>query len=74
MSDRGPTLKSIADAAASDRPHYFDDPRMDDLLALLLEIAEENCVLQDRLKSAEQIAPGTSKKNRRIRPFKRRSC
>lgn len=62
MSDRGPSLKSIADAAAAERPRYFDDPRIDDLLALLLEVAEENCVLQDRLKSAEQLSPGITEK------------
>lgn len=58
MSEREPSLASIADAAASERPRYFDDPRMDDLLTLLVEVAEENCVLQDRLKTAEQLSPG----------------
>lgn len=62
MKDQAPSLKSIADAAASERPRYFDDPRMDDLLALLLEVAEENCVLLDRLKSAEQLSPEIASK------------
>lgn len=53
MNERRPSLASIAAAAALDRPRYFEDPKVDDLLALLLEVAEENCVLVDRLKTAE---------------------
>lgn len=58
MSERSSSLKSIADTAEAERPKYFEDPRVDDLLAILLETAEENCVLQDRLKSAEKLSPG----------------
>lgn len=62
MTDRTPSLQSIARAATAERPRYFDDRRMDELLSLLLELAEENCVLRDRLQSAEQIMPGLGEK------------
>ncbi|MBO6505913.1 MAG: hypothetical protein JJ850_02530 [Kordiimonadaceae bacterium] len=62
MNERRPSLASIAAAAALDRPRYFEDPKVDDLLALLLEVAEENCVLVDRLKTAELLSPGLSNK------------
>lgn len=58
MADAPKSLKDIADAAALARPTYFDDPAMDGLLALLLELAEKNCVLRDRLKSAEALHEG----------------
>ncbi len=60
MSGTKPTLKSIADAASANRPRYFDDKTTDELLALLLELAEENCVLRDRLKTAETLHAGLS--------------
>lgn len=60
MSGHKPTLKSIADAATANRPLYFDDKTTDELLAILLELAEENCVLRDRLKSAEHLHAGLS--------------
>lgn len=68
MSEQSPSLKSIADAAEAERPKYFEDPRVDDLLAILLETAEENCVLQDRLKSAEKLSPGLSAEIDSYRP------
>lgn len=55
MSDKGPSLKDIANAAAADRPHYFDDPVIDDLLALMLELGEDICVLRDRLATAQEL-------------------
>lgn len=62
MNERRPSLASIAAATALDRPRYFEDPKVDDFLALLLEVAEENCVLVDRLKTAELLSPGLSNK------------
>ncbi len=58
MTSDSPSLKSIADAATAERLRYFDDPVTDDLLALVLEIAEENCVLRDRLATAKTLHPG----------------
>ena len=38
------------------RPNYFDDPEKDQLLALVLELAEEVCVQRDRLATSELLA------------------
>lgn len=56
------TLASIAKAAQEGRVTYFDNPAQDHLLDLILEIAEENCVLKDRLLTAAKIESGDPQK------------
>ena len=50
------SLKDIALRQQKDGPGFFDDPAQDRLLKLLLELAEEICVLRDRLATAEELA------------------
>ncbi len=61
MAKNEHTLKAIADAATQKRPRYFNDPATDELLAIVLELAEDNCVLRDRLQSAEAISTGINR-------------
>lgn len=58
MASDSRSLKTIANAATAEKPTYFDDSVSDDLLALLLEVAEENCVLRDRLATANTLHTG----------------
>ena len=51
-----PDLETIARRQQEGRPLYFDDPRQDRLLALLLELAEEVCVQRDRVATAQILA------------------
>ena len=50
------TIKDIAKEQQQNRPTYFDDPEKDRMVALVLELAEEVCVLNDRLATAERLA------------------
>lgn len=61
MSPLSPSLAEIAHKAMANRPRYFEEPLVDELLALLLEQAEQNCILRDRLATAETLQPGISK-------------
>ena len=58
MSPLSPSLAEIAHKATANRPKYFEEPLVDELLAVLLEQAEENCILRDRLATAETLQPG----------------
>ncbi len=49
------TLRDIANEQQAVRPPH-DDPLTDRLLAEIVALAEEVCVLRDRLDTAEQIA------------------
>ena len=49
------TLAEIARIQQVNSPTYFDDPRADRALALLLMTAEEVCVLRDRLETAASL-------------------
>jgi hypothetical protein len=50
------SLKDIAARQQANRPTYFDDPQKDHMLALILELTEEICVLQDQLDSCALLA------------------
>jgi hypothetical protein len=54
------SLKDIAARQQANRPTYFDDPQKDHMLALILELTEEICVLQDQLASCALLS-GASK-------------
>ena len=45
------SLKSIAARQQANRPVYFDDPQKDHMLAMILQLAEEVCVLQSRVET-----------------------
>ncbi|HMB59797.1 MAG TPA: hypothetical protein VKN35_07790 [Xanthomonadales bacterium] len=45
-------LSEIALQQAREHPNYFDDPHKDELIRLALTLAEEVCVLRDRLETA----------------------
>ena len=49
------TLRDIADEQQAARPPH-DDPLTDRLLAEIVALAEEVCVLRDRLDTVEQLA------------------
>ncbi|MDJ0709267.1 MAG: hypothetical protein QNJ14_02700 [Woeseiaceae bacterium] len=49
------TLREIADEQQAARPPH-DDPLTDRLLAEIVALAEEVCVLRDRLDTAERLA------------------
>lgn len=54
-------MQSLAEIAArqqADGPGYFEDPVKDRMLRLVLELAEEVCVLRDRLETAELLGRG----------------
>ena len=38
------------------RPHFFDDPAVDKLLAMTMALLGEVCVLRDRLDTHERLA------------------
>lgn len=50
------SLKAIAARQQAGRPTYYDDPQKDHMLALILELTEELCVLQDQLESCSQLS------------------
>jgi len=50
------TLKQITEQQQASRPTYFEDPEKDRLIELVLELAEEICVLRDRLDSCQRLA------------------
>lgn len=64
LSNTGPepSLASLAKAAQADRTTYFDDPAKDHLLDIILELAEQHCVLTDRLITAQKIGTGNPDK------------
>lgn len=50
------TLKDIATEQQKSRPEYFDDPQKDRMIALIIELAEEVCVLRDQVDNAQRLA------------------
>ncbi len=50
------TLEEIAAEQQLGSPTYFDDPEKNRMLATLLSLAEEVCVLRDRLDTSERLA------------------
>lgn len=46
------SLKQIAERQQAGRTDYYDDPQKDRMLALVLELGEEICVLRSRLETA----------------------
>jgi hypothetical protein len=49
-------LKDIVSRQQERSPEYFDDPEKDRMMALILSLAEEVCVLRDRLDSCRLLA------------------
>lgn len=50
------TLKEIASEQQQSRPNYYDDAEKDRMIALIIELAEEVCVLRDAIDNSEQLA------------------
>ena len=50
------SLKDIAAGQQQSRPNYFDDAEKDRMIALIIELAEEVCVLRDAVDNAAQLA------------------
>jgi hypothetical protein len=42
--------------AKGQRPHFFDDPQVDKLLAIIMALAGEVSVLRERLDTVERLA------------------
>lgn len=38
------------------RPHFYDTPGMDETMSMILVLAQEMCVLRDRVDSIERVA------------------
>lgn len=59
------SLKDIATRQQAGGPTYFDDPDKDRMVATVLSLAEEICVLRDRLDTCRRLAadgvPATDK-------------
>jgi hypothetical protein len=50
------SLQEIAKRQQAVRPNYYDDPQKDQMLALILELTEELCVLQDQIDNCTQLS------------------
>jgi hypothetical protein len=50
------TLKSITQKQQAASPTYFDDPEKARLMKCMLSLAEEICVLRDRLDTCSKLA------------------
>ena len=50
------SLKDIAERQQAAGPTYFDDPDKDRMVAAVLALAEEVCVLRDRLDTCRRLA------------------
>ena len=55
MSERTP-LADIADAQQAEGPVYYEHAETQRAVRLALELAEELCVLRDRLDTADRLA------------------
>jgi hypothetical protein len=52
-------MESLQDIVARQQaasPRYFDDPEKDRMMATILSLAEEVCVLRDRLDTSRRLA------------------
>ncbi len=56
MKSSTKTLTEIITEQQQATPVYFDDPMTDRLLTEVLRLAEEVCVLRDRLDTSERLA------------------
>ncbi len=52
------SLEEITKAQQQYRPRYYDDAQKDRMLALVLELAEQVCVLRDSLDTRDRLAAG----------------
>jgi len=50
------SLKDIVARQQQASPGYFDDPEKDRMMAIILSLAEEVCVLRDRLDTCARLA------------------
>lgn len=50
------SLKDILEEQQRDRPRYFPNSSEDRLIALLIELAEEVCVLRDDIDTRRRLA------------------
>lgn len=50
------TLKDIVSRQQEQSPEYFDDPEKDRMMAVILSLAEEVCVLRDRFDTCRLLA------------------
>lgn len=56
MGLTGDDAKNRVRYVLSGRPHFFDDPAIDKLLAMTMALLGEVCVLRDRLDTHERLA------------------
>lgn len=50
------SLQDIIEKQQKARPTYFEDPQKDAMLATILSLAEEVCVLRDRIDTSRRLA------------------
>lgn len=50
------SLKDIVERQQQASPTYFDDPEKDRMMAMILSLAEEVCVLRDRFDTCRRLA------------------
>ena len=50
------SLKDIIERQQQASPKYFDDPQKDAMIATILSLAEEVCVLRDRVDTCRRLA------------------
>ena len=49
------SLQDIIERQQQSTPRYFDDPQKEAMLATILSLAEEICVLRDRLDTSRRL-------------------
>ena len=56
MNESNESARNRVQYVANGRPHFFDDPAVDKLLAMTMALLGEVCVLRDRLDAHERLA------------------
>lgn len=54
MADPAPQV-SLPRASKGKRPHFFDDPSIDQMMTFLLELMAETSALRDRVDTIERL-------------------
>ncbi|MBM3516037.1 MAG: hypothetical protein FJX59_20330 [Alphaproteobacteria bacterium] len=56
MSDKSSAARTPSRRAKGAQPHFFDDPNIDRLMTMIMNMAAEISVLRERLDTHEQVA------------------
>jgi hypothetical protein len=56
MSDKSVSTRTPTRRAKGAEPHFFDDPNIDRMMTMIMNMAAEISVLRERLDTHEQVA------------------